>query len=245
MSPSVDALRQFIVSPRAFFAERPPADTIGISLVLVVLLSGCLIGGLLLVGSLLAGAVDATVTMDNPAHTSSVFCDQPRDDPDSPIYDGCDEPETVERDAGTLLQEAVTEYTWIGIVVPPVLWGAAGVVLYGAGRVAGGTPSFGGTLSLAGWATVPEFFRLAVGLVALRIALVDLTVTDADQLEAAMLSAFGPIEPILLVASLLTAVWQWHILSGGLAEEADIPWRAAAVGVAVPLGLFVLFNSVV
>ncbi|MFD1641694.1 Yip1 family protein [Halohasta litorea] len=245
MAPSVDALRQFVVSPRAFFAERPPADTIGVSVVLVVLFSGCLVGGMLMLGSILAGTVDATVTMDNPAHTPSSFCDQPRDDPDSPLYDGCDEPETVERDAGPLLQEAVTEYTWIGIVVPPVLWGAAGAVLYGAGRAAGGTPSFGGALSLAGWATIPEFFRLAVGLVAIRLALVDLTVTDVDQLEAAMLSAFAPIEPILLVASLLTAAWQWQILSGGLAEEADIPWRAAAAGVAVPLGLFVLFNTVV
>jgi len=242
MSPSVDVLRQFIVSPRVFFAERPPADTIGISLVLVVLLSLCLTGAVLFIGALFAGAVDATVTMDNPEHTPSVFCDQPRDDPDSPLYDGCDAPETVERDAGTLIREAANGYTWIGIVGPAMLWFAAGVVLYGSGRIAGGTPSFGGALSLAGWATIPEFARLAVGLVGLQIALGDLTVTDVDQFETVVQSAIAPVEPILLVASLCAAVWQWHILSGGLAAEADLSWPTAAFSVAVPFWPFVFVS---
>ncbi|HMB50992.1 MAG TPA: hypothetical protein VKM69_10070, partial [Natronoarchaeum rubrum] len=66
MADAARTLRQFLLSPRAFFEERPPVRTLPIAAGLVVLLAVCLTGAILLLGSMLGGAIDATVTMDNP-----------------------------------------------------------------------------------------------------------------------------------------------------------------------------------
>lgn len=243
MVPTVRSISQILLSPTAFFDDRPPAETLPVASVIVVVLALGLVGGILLLGSMLAGAVDATVTMDNPDRPPDFVCDQHADDPDSVFSEGCDEPVTIERDAGTLVQEAVRDYLWIGLVVPFVLWFIGAGVLYGVGRFAGGEPSFAGTLALAGWAALPELFRLAVGLVALAITLSGLTITDPERAVAVLQTAMAPIESVLLIASLVTVGWQWSLLTGGLSQEADVPWGSAAVGVAIPLGLFFLFGQ--
>lgn len=176
MVPSVRPLRQLVLSPGAFFEERPPAETLPIAAGVVVLFAVALLVGILLLGSMLAGAIDATVTMDNPNRPPDWVCERHADDPDSVLGEGCDEPATIQRDAGALVQEEVNDYLWIGVVVPFVLWLVAGVVLFGAGRIAGGSPSFPGTLALAGWAALPEFLRLGVGLVGLRAVLSNATI---------------------------------------------------------------------
>lgn len=242
MVPDLHPLRQLVASPAAFFEERPPAETLPIAAGVVVLFAVCLVGGFFLVGSMLAGAIDGTVTMDNPDRPPDWVCEGNADDPDSVLSEGCDEPATIERDAGALVQEAVQDYLWIAVVGPFVLWGIAGVVLFGSGRLAGGSPSFSGTLALAGWAALPELFRLAVGLVVLRFVLSNVTITNIEQAEAAFQSAMAPVEPVILVASLVTVGWQWYLLTGGLTQEADLSWGAAGLAVGVPLGVFSLFS---
>lgn len=242
MVDAARTLRQLLLAPAAFFEDRPPAETLPIAAGLVVLLAVCLTGGILLLGSMLGGAIDATVTMDNPDRPPEPFCDQQSGASDSPVDENCDEPATIERDAGELVEEAVRDYLWIGLVVPFVMWFFGGAVLYGVGRLAGGAPSFGGTLALAGWAALPELVRLAVGLAGLRIALANVTITDVERGADALRAAMGPIEPLLALASLLTVAWQWHLLTGGLTREAGISRGAAGVGVGVPLGIFALLS---
>lgn len=237
MVPTRRSLRQFLVSPRAFFAERPPEETAAVSIGAVVLFSVCLTVGIALLGSFFASGIDSTITIDNPDRPPELICESHGDDSDSVFADQCAGPETVDRDAGELLQEAINDYLWMGAVAPFALWFFGGLSLYVVGRLAGGSPSFVGALSLAGWAAIPEFFRLAVGLLGLRLVLQDLTADSVEQLETVVVEAMAPLDPILLVATLLTAAWQWHILSGGLSVEADIPWSKAAVAVAIPLGL--------
>lgn len=241
MRPSSESIRQFIVSPAAFFAERPPADSLHIAFGLVVLFSLCLTVSFLLVGSMLAGTVDGTVTVDNPDRPPEPFCEH--HDSDAAITDRCDEPQTVDRDAGALFQEAVHEIIWVALFGPFVLWIGAGISLFVAGRVGGGSPSFAGAMSLAGWATVPEFVRLAAGLIGLYFVLGGLTVDDFDALEPVVGSAIESLDSGLMVISLLVVGWQWYLLSGGLAEDAELSWPAAAAAVAIPLGLFTLFGT--
>lgn len=243
MVPSVRTLRQLLLSPAAFFDERPPAETLPLAAGVVVLFAISFIIALLLVGSMLAGAIDATVTIDNPDRPPEPICAQHADDPDSAFGESCDEPETIERDAGELVREAVNEYLWIGIVGPIILWILGTVTLFGAGRLAGGDPSLSGTLSLAGWAALPEFFRLGAGLVGLWYVLDDLTITDPERSASVFEAAMSTVEPVLLVVSLLTLVWQWALLTGGLSKDAEIPWSTAGVAVAVPLGLVFVFSS--
>ncbi|AXR79016.1 YIP1 family protein [Natrarchaeobaculum sulfurireducens] len=242
MVTAVRLLRQLIFSPASFFDERPPAETLPVAIGLVVAFAIALAVAMALIGSILAGTVDATVTMDNPDRPPGQICDHHAGDSDSPIAENCNEPETIERDAGALIQDTVNDYLWLAPVVPVVIWLVAGVALYGAARLAGGSPSFAGTLSLAGWATVPEFVRLTIGIGAIWLVLEDVTVSDLDRLEAVIEAAIAPIEPVLLVASLVTVAWQWHLLTGGLRADADLSRAVAAVAVGVPLGLFTLLG---
>ncbi|WP_440770971.1 YIP1 family protein [Natronorubrum sp. DTA28] len=235
MVPSVRSLKQFLLSPASFFDERPPAETLPVAAGIVVLFALCFVGSILLIGTMLAGSVDGTVTMDNPDRPPEQVCNTHGE------MTGCDEPETIERDMGSMVQEAAHDVLWIGLVGPFVLWLVGGVVLFGAGRLANGDPSFAGSLALAGWAALPEFFRLAAGLGGLWFALEGMTITDPDRAATALESAVAPVQPVLLLASLVTLGWQWYLLTGGLTREAEISRAAAAVSVGVPLGLFGLF----
>ncbi|ELY78550.1 YIP1 family protein [Natrinema pallidum] len=140
----------FLRDPAAFFDEHDPATTLPIALILVVGLAVALGLSTVAVGSMLAGSMDATVTMDNPDRPPEWACEQHGSG--LPV-DNCDEPATIDRDAGMLVSEAVTDYLGFAVIVPFVLWALGSVVLFGAARLAGGAPSIRGTVALAGWAS--------------------------------------------------------------------------------------------
>ncbi len=236
MVPSVRSLKQFLLSPASFFDERPPAETLPVAAGIIVLFALCFGGSILLIGTMLAGSVDGTVTMDNPDRPPEQICNTHEG-----MMNSCNEPETIERDMGTMAQEAVHDFLWVALIGPFVLWLVGGVVLFGAGRLANGDPSFAGSLALAGWAALPELFRLAVGLGGLWIALESVTITDPDRAATVLESSLAPVQPVLVLASLVTLGWQWYLLTGGLTREAEISRVAAGVCVGVPLGLFGLF----
>lgn len=242
MVPAVRPLQQLLLSPASFFEERPPAETLPIAIGIVVGFAIALTLSIALLGILLAGAVDATVTMDNPDRPPEPICAQHADDPDSIIDDRCDQPETIERDAGELVQETVYDYLWLGFVGPFLLWIIGTVVLFSVGRLAGGSPSVLGAVSLAGWAALPEFLRLGVGLGGLWFVLSDLTLTELEQAPAVFEAAMAPVEPVLFVASVITLAWQWTLLTGGLSQDADLPWRTAGIAVGIPLVIFFIFG---
>lgn len=242
MVSAVRSVRQFLLEPAAFFDDRPPSETLPIAIGILVLFVIALAGGTYLVGSITANAIDTTVTMDNPDRPPEWVCTHHGDEAGSSLADNCDAPETIERDAGSLLREAIHDYLWVAFVGPVVLWIAGGIVLYGAGSIAGGTPSISGTFALAGWAAVPEFARLAVGLAGLQLGLRNVTITDLERAVSEFEAAMAPLEPVFLAASLVTIAWQWYLLTGGLSQEADIPRTAAAVGTGVPLGVLALVS---
>lgn len=243
MPAALESVLQFLRSPRAFFADRPPAETLPIAAGLVVAYTVALVGALLLIGSIMAGSIDATVTMDNPDRPPAQICDTMGEQSDSLVADRCDQPETIERDAGALLQETIHEFVPYALVGPFLLWGIGGVVLFAAGRLAAGSPSLGGSFGLAGWAVVPEFVRLGVVLTAFWVAFRDVTITDPENVEL-LEAALAPVEPVLFVSSILVLGWQWYLLTGGLSEDADVSRVAAAVAVGVPLVIFGLLGLV-
>lgn len=239
MSPSTrESVQQLLVHPTEYFERKEPAATLPVAAALVGLLALATVIATFVVGSMLAGAVDATVTMDNPERPPDWMCEDPNDADSTPA--GCGEPKTVERDAGSLVYDATTEYAMMALFAPFLIWLVGGLVLNAAGRVAAGSPSVAGTFALAGWAALPELFRLAVGLAALRYALWNTTITSVEQAPEALQAAMAPVEPVVTAATILTVLWQWHLLSGGLAVDADVPRRVAAVAVGVPLGLWLL-----
>lgn len=240
--PALAAVRQLLLRPAAFFEERPPATTLPIAAGLVVVLAIALGVSVFLLGSMLAGTVEGTVTMDNPDRPPDWVCEQHGDDPDSQFGEDCDEPETIERDAGALVYEAVTDYLGYVVVAPFVIWLVGGAVLFGAARLANGSPSISGTYALAGWAALPELFRTAVGLAALWVALSGVTITDLERAADVLEVALAPVDPIVTLATLVTVLWQWYLLTGGLVEEADLSWSAAGFAVGAPLFVWLLIG---
>ena len=233
MSDSVPAaLRQFLVRPRTFFAERPPASTLPIAIGVVVLISIATVGTLLLLGSILAGAVDTTVTVDNPNHTPEWACESNTAE-FTPA--GCGEPETIERDAGELIQQAINDLVVIALLAPLLMWVLGAITFNLTARLAGGRPSLAGTAAIAGWVALPELLRLGGALVAFRVAFSDVTITDPERGAEVLEAAISSIDPVLWLVSLLVAAWQWHIATGGLMSDADLDRGAAAAATAFPL----------
>ena len=237
----VHVLRQLVLSPTAFFKQHPPAETFRMSSGIVVLYWICLTITPLLLGTLLAGAIDTTVAVDNPHRPPPSICNA--ENIAESAKERCAQPKTVDRDVGDLVQTALVEYVWVGIVLPVIMFPLGWITLYGAGRLGGGTPSLEGTFALAGWAALPELVRLVVALIGLQLTLGEITITDPDpeRMLETLQAATAPIGPILFGATVLTLIWQWSLLSGGLSEDADIQWRVAAVCVAVPVGIIGLF----
>lgn len=239
MSPSTrESARQIVIDPKAFFERRRPAKTLPYAVALVAVLAIATVVGTFVVGSMLAGAIDATVAMDNPERPPDWMCDG--DDPDSTPAAGCDEPETVERDAGSLVYDATTDYAPLLLFAPFAVWVVGALVLNAAGRFAGGSPTWSGSFALSGWAALPELGRLVVGLAAIRYALWNTTITSVERAPAAFEAAMAPVGPILAVATVLTVAWQWHLLSGGLSVDADLSRRSARFAVGVPLAVWLL-----
>lgn len=234
--------RQLLIRPSAFFDERDPVSTLPIAASLVVLLAIALGISTVLLGTMLAGSIDATVTVDNPDRPPEWVCDRHGNDSDSHLGRGCDEPETVERDVGPIVYDMMTDYLGFAVVAPFLLWFLGGIVLFVTARLANGTPSISGAFALAGWAALPEFVRLGVGLVAIRYALSDVTITDPERADVLVQAAFAPIDPLLTFATILTACWQWYLLTGGMVHDADIEWPTAALAVGVPLAIWLLVS---
>ncbi|MCU4740124.1 YIP1 family protein [Halobacteria archaeon AArc-m2/3/4] len=235
-------VRQFVLRPRQFF-RRSSATSAAAGFVVVLALAIALTASVWYLGVLLAESTDATVTMDNPERPPDWVCEQHADDPDSAFGSGCDQPETVERDVGSLLREAASEYVGLAFFGTLFIWPIAGGVLFVAARTVGGTGGFLATLGVAGWGALPEFLRLAAGLAGLQYALGRTEFTEPfesfpTQLEAALASIQLP----LLAVSLLVLVWQWSVLTAGLEEVHDLPRGVAAVAAGIPLALWgVLF----
>ena len=238
MPSTRETVRQLLLEPTELFERRRPAKTLPYAIALVAVLALATVVATFVVGSMLAGAVDATVTMDNPERPPDWMCDA--DDPDSTPAAGCEEPKTVERDAGSLVYDATTDYVPLVLFAPFVLWVVAALVLNAAGRVAGGSPTWSGSFALSGWAALPELGRLVVGLAAIRYALWNTTITSVEQAPAAFEAAMAPVGPILAVTTVLAVAWQWHLLSGGLSVDADVSRGSARVAVGVPLAVWLL-----
>ncbi|ELY90164.1 hypothetical protein C483_11658 [Natrialba hulunbeirensis JCM 10989] len=234
------SLSLFLRSPSRFFEEHEPATTLPVAIGIVVTFAIALVLSIYFIASILGGTIDGTVAVDNPNRPPEWVCDGPAGEMHE--TSNCDEPETIERDGGSLVYEAATDYVGYVAVLPFVMWLVGGLVLFAAGRLANGSPSLGGTFALAGWAAVPEFARLTAGLLAIAYALSDETITQLEQAPNVIETALGPVEPVLAVATIATVVWQWALLTGGLQQDADLSRAAAGVAVGIPLSIVLLLS---
>lgn len=232
------AARQFLLRPGRFFEEREPSETLPWATGAVCLSLVTSLVAVYLVGQFIAGAVEGPIMVDNPAYPGDAFCDMPPEQPGQ-IETGCAEPRQVERSPESLVNEAIAPFyvfVFIGVLL---LWGLGTGLFYGLARIAGGSPSGSGTAVVAGWLAVPETLRAIVGVVAIRHALADVTITDIEAETDVVLDALHSVSSVLLVVSVLVILWQWYIATNGMAAEADISKGEAAAVTGLPLLLVV------
>lgn len=232
-------LRQFVLSPGAFFREHRFASSAGVGFVVVLAIAIALAVSVVHLGGLLAGSTDATVTMENPERPPEWVCDSHGDDPDSALADGCDEPETIERSAGALLREAANEYVAPVFLFALAVWPVAGATFFVAARLAGGDGGFLATLGVAAWGAIPELLRLLAGLAGLQYVLAGTTFAGpVESFPDQLATALAPLEGPLLVVSLAVLLWQWLLLTAGIREIHDVDTPAAAAAVGIPLAVW-------
>lgn len=220
----------------AGFFEREWVRSPVVVLVVVAAVAVLTAAGVAGLGVVFEATIDQQITVDNPAHTPDWVCED--EGPSSAFADGCDEPETIQVDAGSELRDVAMEFVPVILIGVPIWWIVFGGVLHLGARLANGEGSIGDSLAIAAWAIVPELLRLAAGIVAIHYALDAAAISGAtpealvDDATAAMASVEGP----LAVASLLTIAVQWWIVVGGLETRHDLP-RDAAAGLAALFGV--------
>lgn len=236
-------VRAFVRSPRTFFEEQPAATSLGAGFVVVLVFAVALAGSVAFLGATLAGSVDETVTVDNPDRPPAWVCDGSTPDVGgSSFEERCEEPETIERDAGSIVQEAANDLVpWL-FVTPFLFWAIAGTVLFVGARLAGGDGGFLETVAVAAWGVVPEFLRLAAALVGLRYVLGRTTFTGpVERYPDQLATAIAPLDVPLLLVSLVVLGWQWLLLTAGLEETHDLPRPVAGATVGVLLAVWGVF----
>lgn len=240
--PSTSAsAREFLLDPEAFFDRREPSETLPWAFTAVVVVTVAGIAAVFLVGDFIADAVDGPVLVDNPEHPGEAYCSG--DIPDYSTYSeaDCERPAQLERSPESVVREAILPFAGYVLAGTVLLWAAGTFFFFSLARRAGGTPSLVGTAAVAGWLAVPEFVRLVLYVIAVRVALAGVTISDVGQ-GGILLDALAPVGPFMYVVTIPVVGWQWFIATGGMASEAEIGNGQAAVVTGVPLALVLLFS---
>lgn len=231
-----------LLHPNRYFTEHDGAPPLAHAAAVVAVVTLVSAGGLAVFLDQFAAALDAPVTVDNPAYPGDAFCENAAFDT-TPA--GCDEPPTIERELGAIVAEELSWLPLAAFVIVPIWWLWQAIVLHAASAVAGGTGTLPETLTVAGWGMAPSLVRL-VGIGALAVSRLHTVSVPADPGSAvpALRSAFAGIELAGLVAALVVAVWAGVIRTYGLAAARDIPASRAAAVVGALTAIGLLFELV-
>lgn len=229
------------MDPEAFFDKREPSETLPWAFTAVVVVTIASIAAVFLVGEFIANAVDGPVLVDNPEYPGEMYCSG--EVPELSTYSeaDCERPAQIERPPEPIVREAILPFTGYVLAGILLLWAAGTVFFFSLARRAGGSPSLVGTAAVAGWLAVPEFVRLVIYVIAVRVALAGVTISDVDQ-GGILLDALAPVGPFMYVVTIPIVGWQWFIATGGVASEAEIGNGQAAAVAGAPLALVLLFS---
>jgi hypothetical protein len=227
-----------LLTPRRFFAESAYGSSFAAAVVVVTAVAVLLALSVAGLGVLFASTVDGTVAVDNPDRPPSPFCESPNSD----MHDGCDEPETIERDAGEMIWEMVVEFLPLIFVATYILWLVQGTVVHLLARAFGGEGRWTDTVAVLGWAMPAELLQAGGVLAFFAWLMAGETITAGSEAQlAAELEALLAAVPEFNILAVAVGLWQVAVAAFGLAEAHDVDPVGGAIAsglVVVPLSLF-------
>lgn len=229
--PPMSGPRTPLLRPDRYFDRHGGSPPLAHAAAVVALVAVALAAGLAVLLGEFAAALDATVTVDNPAYPGDPFCD------DSPLENtpsGCSEPATVERRLGAVVAEELSWLPPVALAAVPLFWLVEAGVLHATSALAGGDGPFHDTLAVSGWAMAPGLARLlGVGaLVVYRLRTAEIPGAPENAV-AALEAALAGVGAVSLLAAVVVAVWAGAIRTYGIGEARDHPVGEAAAIVAV------------
>lgn len=236
-------LMALLFDPATFFDRRSPRRSLGSASGVVLAIALLTTTGVAAVGWQFATSIDATVTETVMEPWPAETCESFQEMNHTPEPCTIDEPRTREVDVGAEIWQMLVGK------LPLVFFGTLlGWVLIAAGLhvvsvMFDGEGSFGATLSVAGWAMVPQVVQLAVGLASASLLIHGTTFSSdpaalADQLERL---ASGSAGLAAAVATVVVTVWQAYIWAYGLRRARNLRLGDAAVTAGVVGTLWLLF----
>jgi len=223
-----------LLHPDDYFEAHTPGHSIARTLALAVLVAAGTTAGVLAIGWVVTQSIDATVAVDNPAHTPDWVCEQQREAfTDQPTPGGCAQsvPETVDRDLGDLVWDAFVDRMPLVFVAVFVAWVVVAGVLHALSALVGGEGSFADTLAVAAWGGVPTLLQVIAGLAEISLRLQSVSFgSNPEQVasEIQRLAATGHSLPWYLVVAVV-ALWQGYLFAFGLVHARDLDLDAAAL----------------
>jgi hypothetical protein len=248
MRNALTALREVLVDPETFFAERRIGLSPGHAVMVVLVVSLALTAGVGAIGWLVTEQVDATRTVTVVEPVPNATCEsfkEMNESSDGPAVTppgcGIDEPKTRQVDLGDELWEAIAGQLPLVFVAGIVGWLLVGGILHGVSALASGEGSFLKTLSVAGWGFLPTVFQVAVGVTLAFAVIPEMSFTGSPEAVAEQLRqlATGQFRLGVALLGLVGTAWQAYIWRGGLCHARNLD-RRAATGVAAIVA-FVLF----
>lgn len=233
-----------LVRPRRFFEGDSAKLDVGFGLLIVAVTTITMVVSFLVLGRVLSSEMTTTYTIDNPDRPPEWVCDRSFGDEGAMdvMRGGCDEPETIEREAGVLFWEAWTDVAWTVLLAFPLGWILYGIALHVTSAFVGGSGSIGRTFAVAAWGTIPEALLFVVSTIALGGVLQVTTTTVPSDPEAFVAWVeSGWVFAALLVVGVANVLWSSYVHYGGLihARNLEATDAAIAAGSVALLALFI------
>ncbi|WP_254537223.1 Yip1 family protein [Halomarina litorea] len=234
-----------LLRPDRYFERHAPGLSLARAGAVALLVALAVTASIGVLGYALAEqAAETTVTVDNENRPPDWVCDDRSDDPESPRYDGCDEPATREVAASSLVWNAVSGQLPVAFGGSLAGWLVGAVGMHGLTALAGGEGSFGDSLAVAGWAQAATLPQLVV------VTGVFLTFAggfDPTASEAALRSQVATFRsdlrsPVVVLGATVTTVWQGYVYYHGMRHARNVT-RDAALLIALVSGAAVLVTQ--
>lgn len=225
-----DVIRDALLNPDRFFAERTPRPSLGTAATVVLVVALVSTAAVGFIGWTLSQEITATAQVDNPNRPPDWACEDGGFGSDTTNFSsGCDQPRTKTIDMGDKLWEAFSGQLPMIFFASFFGWLLVAAGLHAASGLAGGRGSFSGTLTVAAWGTLPTLFQTAVGGASMYFAIQGMELGGSPEVLAQQFQSMASrTQSGNLAVSAFVTLWQAYVWTYGLKHVRNLETGSAA-----------------